>query len=219
MEDEPTTSLDLTSKTFDGKKAIYSDTIDGQLSEAKVYDSVEQCIAGIYGKDKKPPPKKDNNGESSEEVVERRFLPQQMPVASDRKAFRHVLTRMDEFTTGPLGTIRKWSDEKVKVKVWTRGINEIRGFLTGFIEAFDKHWNLALVDVDEHFNRKRKRKTYSSGEKMKKKLVPADLPVQFKIGTSIMRIIRIQGNYEVCVRHVPQVLVRGEQIAMIGIAQ
>jgi small nuclear ribonucleoprotein (snRNP)-like protein len=31
--------------------------------------------------------------------------------------------------------------------------------LTGFIEAFDKHWNIALRDVDEVFCRKRKIKS------------------------------------------------------------
>ena len=55
---------------------------------------------------------------------------------------------------------RKWKEEKIKVKVWTRGIDKIRGFATGFIVAFDKHWTLALTDVDEHFNRHRSRKTY-----------------------------------------------------------
>lgn len=106
--------------------------------------------------------------------------------------------------------------EKTRVKVWTRGLDEIRGFATGYIAAFDKHWNLALTDVDEHFNRLRSRKAYSGTEKSKPKLVPRDLPVELKVGSSLMRVLRIQGKHEVCVRHVPQVLLKGEHIVMVA---
>jgi len=210
---ESSHNMDPSPEQFDCMKAIYSESAECKLSEAKVYDSVEQCIAGIFGRDKK---KTKDRDESEHEVLERRFLPEQMPVKVERKPFRHVLLRMEEFTHGPLATIKKWSEEKVKVKVWTRGINEIRGVLTGFVVAYDKHWNLALVDVDEHFNRPRKRKTYFSEQKLKRKLLPSDLPLQMKYGSSAMKIIKIQGKYEVCVRHVPQILLRGEQVAMIG---
>ena len=40
------------------------------------------------------------------ERVERRFLPEQMPVAVKRTEFRNVLTRMAEFQDGPLGKLR-----------------------------------------------------------------------------------------------------------------
>ena len=31
----------------------------------------------------------------------------------------------------------------------------VRGVATGFIVAFDKHWNLAMKDVEEQFTRRR----------------------------------------------------------------
>lgn len=108
-----------------------------------------------------------------------------------------------------------WQREKTRIKVWTRDMNNIRGFCTGFISAFDKHWNLALRDVDENFNRPRSRKTYSSST-MKSILMPQDLPVEMKIGSSLLRVIKIENKFEVCVRHVPQVLLRGEHVVMIS---
>jgi len=204
--------LDPSSSEFNAKKAIYTRRIDGD--EGVCYDSVEQCISAIYNKDKKRENAKKDRKEP--EKLERKFLPEQMPVPVIRKEFRHVLTRMDEFKEGPLATLREWMLEKAKVKVLTRGLNQIRGFAIGYIQGFDKHWNLALSDVDEHFNRARRRKTFSTDSQCRRKLVPSDLPVEMRVGSSVMRILRIQGKYEVCVRHVPQVLLRGEHVVMVA---
>ena len=65
-------------------------------------------------------------------------------------------------------------------------------FVAGYIAAFDKHWNLALTDVDEHFNRKRSRKSYFSSGQPMRKLLPEDLPKEMKIGSSTLRILKIQ---------------------------
>jgi small nuclear ribonucleoprotein (snRNP)-like protein len=116
----------------------------------------------------------------------------------------------------------------VNVQVWTRGVNNIRGVAAGFLVAFDKHWNLALRDVDEEFTRKRSRKTLfscagdSSGGRPAvicgQKLMPCDLPVEVKVGggASLLRVVKIRGKFEVCVRHVAQVLLRGEHVVMVA---
>ncbi len=114
------------------------------------------------------------------------------------------------------------------MQVWTRGVSNIRGVASGFLVAFDKHWNLALRDVDEEFTRKRSRKTLfscagdSSGSRPAvrcgQKLMPRDLPVEVKVsgGTSLLRVVKIRGKFEVCVRHVAQVLLRGEHVVMVA---
>ena len=38
----------------------------------------------------------------------------------------------------------------------------VRGVATGFIVAFDKHWNLAMKDVEEQFTRRRTSKVSDS---------------------------------------------------------
>ena len=69
-----------------------------------------------------------------------------------------MLSRMGEFSSGPLSVLRRCMEEGLRVKVWTRGLSEVRGVTSGFVAAFDKHWNMALTDVDEQFTRNRSRK-------------------------------------------------------------
>ena len=35
-------------------------------------------------------------------------------------------------------------EEQKRVRVMVRGVDRIRGHVTGFLVAFDKHWNMAL---------------------------------------------------------------------------
>lgn len=84
----------------------------------------------------------------------RRFLPHQLPVYRPRKEHPNTITLMDS-VEGPLSVLRRVMAEKTRIKIWTRNEKGFRGLLTGFVEAFDKHWNLALRDVDEQFVRKK----------------------------------------------------------------
>ena len=74
-------------------------------------------------------------------MLERQFLPEQMPVATrGERQFRNVVRRMEEFTSrsGPLFVLKQCRDNKTRVRVWTRGVAGVRGVATGFIAAFDK---------------------------------------------------------------------------------
>ncbi|CAG7680432.1 unnamed protein product [Allacma fusca] len=104
----------------------------------------------VKGNDPKP--------SSSSDVVYpmpgRKFLPHQMPVYRPPKQHPNVLTVMEDIK-GPLSAIRDAMKNKRRVKVWTRNVTGIRGFCTAWVVAFDHHWNLALRDVHEIFQRKR----------------------------------------------------------------
>ncbi|XP_028967081.1 uncharacterized protein LOC100908975 [Galendromus occidentalis] len=69
---------------------------------------------------------------------------------SARKKQHTVLTKIsDQWTRGPISILHKALTNKLRVKVWVRSHSTVRSILTGFVAAFDKHLNLALVDVDE----------------------------------------------------------------------
>jgi len=64
----------------------------------------------------------------------------------------NILQRMrTAYKDSPLEDLSHCVDEKRKVKVWTRNYKEVRGVMTGYLLAFDKHWNLVLRDIDEVF--------------------------------------------------------------------
>jgi hypothetical protein len=60
---------------------------------------------------------------------------------------------------GPMAFFSKCMAEGVKIKVVTRDAHHVKGYAVGTLVAHDKHWNLAMVDVTETFNRKRFPKT------------------------------------------------------------
>ena len=132
---EPSTS------SFSGLRAIYDPEYETE-SGTKVHDNVERCVAFLEGRWRQKPDKAKEKVEAeSEPVLQRQFLPEQMAVASrGRKQFRHVLKRMEEFTStsGPLFMLKQFREEKTRVKVWTRGVAGVRGVTSGFIAAFDK---------------------------------------------------------------------------------
>lgn len=96
--------------------------------------------------------------------------------------------------------------------------------MTGFIEAFDKHWNIVLIDVFEMW--KRKKYHYSS-----KAVIPnddnngSDDKAQLETCLQRLRCLNItipalnvksiNRKQVECSRNISKLLIRGEQIAII----
>ncbi|XP_045137242.1 U7 snRNA-associated Sm-like protein LSm11 [Portunus trituberculatus] len=96
--------------------------------------------------------------------VERKFTAEQGLIrGKGPKRMRNVITRMDEMK-GPLALLTQCRDNSTRVKVYTRNHSEVRGVLTGYVVAFDKHWNLALRDVDEVFQKRLRCKAPALGD-------------------------------------------------------
>ncbi len=55
------------------------------------------------------------------------------------------------FNAGPLGALRVMCEAKERVRVTTRRVDGVRGTVTGILRAFDRHWNLLLLDAEEEF--------------------------------------------------------------------
>ena len=236
MQNNSEDHLEPGSSSFKPLTAIYDPNFDGS-DALKTHDNLEQCVAFIEGRWRsKPEAKKDSAQPTAPVRLERQFLPEQMPVAGRRrKPFRHVLSRLAECRTGPMSVLRDCVETGARVKVWTRGPTSVRGVMTGFIVAFDKvgfclterkylvhisvscqHWNLALTDVDEQFSRRRARKVAVKGGTEPRTGQADGEQREFKVGDSQFRIIKVKKKVEICVRHTPQVLLRGEHVVMVS---
>lgn len=83
-----------------------------------------------------------------------------------------------------------------------------------YVTAFDKHWNLALEDVDEQWIRKKKRKLLPT---IKLTRTPTKSKIHHNYPIPEIEIVASDGKTETCRRHVKQLLVRGEQVALIAL--
>jgi len=54
---------------------------------------------------------------------------------------------------GPLALLKSLFFKKCRVKVLIRRAAGVRGICTGFLRAFDKHFNMFMVDVNEEYSR------------------------------------------------------------------
>ncbi|KAM6923993.1 U7 snRNA-associated Sm-like protein LSm11 [Xenentodon cancila] len=73
------------------------------------------------------------------------------PRRRKQKVQKNVLTRMPLCQGSPLGELYRCIQERIRVKVHIRSFKGLRGVCSGFIVAFDKFWNMAMVDVDETY--------------------------------------------------------------------
>ncbi|KAM4732347.1 U7 snRNA-associated Sm-like protein LSm11 [Anableps anableps] len=68
-----------------------------------------------------------------------------------QKPPKNVLTRMSLCKGSPLGELHRCVEERIRVRVHIRTFKGLRGVCSGFVVAFDKFWNMAMVDVDETY--------------------------------------------------------------------
>lgn len=52
---------------------------------------------------------------------------------------------------GPMSLLRSFYTRRMRVHITIRGSHAIRSILSGYLLAFDKHWNMILHDVDESY--------------------------------------------------------------------
>ncbi|KRT82194.1 hypothetical protein AMK59_3203, partial [Oryctes borbonicus] len=140
-------ALDFFSDKFDPLKALNTPGLQPPVVAARtfdnlsLYESKQKSADSNGGKTKR----QEKAKETEPAMPERRWLPHQLLVPGKKKKRKDVLTRMANIT-GPLKILNKCIEEKLLVKVWTRNASEVRGYCTGYVTAFDKHWNLALKE-------------------------------------------------------------------------
>ncbi|XP_070159332.1 U7 snRNA-associated Sm-like protein LSm11 [Polyergus mexicanus] len=203
MADESDTSdesLDAGSDKFDPLKALYSPKMRIEPS-APIYDNISKFEAMMKGINVLTKSSKSTVPESSRQ----RFLPHQEPVPRQRRERKNVLLKMQK-TIGPLGMLHGCMEKRIRIRVYTRNARGIRGHVEAYVAAFDKHWNLALEDCFEVWSRKVKRKAPALGDAVKVEAAGNGIP---------KTVVRKERKTETLERHVPQMLLRGEQVAII----
>ena len=111
--------------------------------------------------------------------------------------------------------LKKYMDEKIKVKVYTRKKNGIRGFMTGYIEVFDRHWNLALVDVEETWKKRKKRLMENKVSHLGEPQDCSDLLARMRINVPDVKAKSLDRKYVECTRKMPKLFIRGEQVVLV----
>ncbi|XP_034545253.1 U7 snRNA-associated Sm-like protein LSm11 [Notolabrus celidotus] len=170
--DDGADKIDVCSDNFDPLMALYSPTVPLPFPNVKCFNNVsayESFLKGGRGRAKPEnvekrrqkamkgvvdperiarlkrlmvnnPVKESEEGESSSAPRRRRQKPQ-----------KNVLTRMPLCKGSPLGELYRCVQERIRVKVHIRTFKGLRGVCSGFVVAFDKFWNMAMVDVDETY--------------------------------------------------------------------
>ncbi|XP_016150597.1 U7 snRNA-associated Sm-like protein LSm11 [Sinocyclocheilus grahami] len=170
-EDDIETKLDISSDKFDPLLALYSPQVPLPYPNIKCFNNIAEYESFMKGGRGRAKPenvekrlRKAQKGKADPERIERlKRLMVNNPVEEEgegsgakrpprqRKAAKNVLTRMPLHTGSPLGELNRCVQEKIRVKVHIRTFKGLRGVCSGFVVAFDKFWNLAMVDVDETY--------------------------------------------------------------------
>jgi len=128
---------------------------------------------------------------------------------------RYMAKLADDAAQGPMAALGRFAAANDRVEVRTRGIDRVRGVCTGFLVAFDKYWNLVLVDVDEKFVRRRRGKQTLDGPVTEGPRLEDGMRTE-RMGDSLVLIRQTKRKTLVCERHVAQLLVRGEHVVAVS---
>ncbi|XP_059620101.1 U7 snRNA-associated Sm-like protein LSm11 [Phlebotomus argentipes] len=225
-EDEITRKTDPESEHFDPIFALYAEKIPYIDSTVPKFDNLaifegKLKAAGSLEVDLSMQERKDKPSTAASASTStagniRRFLPEQEMVKGYKRAkhTKNVLNITQNFK-GPLKQLHEFMEEKQRVKIYIRHNHGIRGYVTGVIEMFDKHWNIVLTDVEEFYKRRKYNYTGKGGvfdnpgEDCSERLKELGIALPEVTVKSINR-----KNVE-CRRRIPNILLRGEQIALV----
>uniref|UniRef100_A0AAV2MKX4 Sm domain-containing protein n=1 Tax=Knipowitschia caucasica TaxID=637954 RepID=A0AAV2MKX4_KNICA len=161
---------DVCSEKFDPMLALYSPTVTLPFPNALCLNNLaayESALKGSRARGAKPENverrrRKAMKGVADPERIERlKKLMVNNPVDPESsgaqrgrrksKPVKNVLTRMTVCEGSPLGELYRYIQERIRVRVHIRTFKGLRGICSGFIVAFDRFWNMAMVDVDETY--------------------------------------------------------------------
>lgn len=121
-----------------------------------------------------------------------------------------------ENTKGPIALLNKFKSNRTRVKIYIRKEHGIRGTISGFIEAFDKHFNVALVDCIEVWKRRKFKFSDNSVALLGQPVDCSQLLRSMGIKVPEIATKSIDRKVVQCTRRFPQLMIRGEDVILIG---
>ncbi|CAI9586359.1 unnamed protein product [Staurois parvus] len=168
-EDEaPDSCLDVSSESFDPLIALYSPRTPLPFPNVRCFNNLAEYESFLRGggrargraegpkkakKGRKPAPDPERVERLKKLMVTKPEEEGKRPPRRRKKTPKNVLTRMPLNEGGPLGVLYRCVQERLKVNVHIRTFKGLRGVCSGFVVAFDKFWNMAMVDVDETYRK------------------------------------------------------------------
>lgn len=147
--------------------------------------------------------------------VQLHFIPAPVYRGPKAKFKRDLFVKMEK-AKGPIALLNKFKINRTRVKIFVRKEKGIRGFITGLIEAFDKHFNILLVDCIEVW---RRRKFKFSDNSVALLGQPQDCSQLLKsMGIKVPEISAKsldRKNVE-CTRKIKQLMIRGEDVVLVS---
>ncbi|KAJ7524771.1 hypothetical protein O6H91_17G020500 [Diphasiastrum complanatum] len=159
MADPPTLppSLDFLSPDFDALEALHTKGLQPPNPRVRPLDNLASCrrllpqelpesLANVAVK----APRSAESIAAQARAEARTSLLQEKAAAKARqiKILDAIAEKLDK---GPLALLAACYKNQTQIQVWTRHTHGVRGILTGFLVAFDKHLNMVLKDVDEEY--------------------------------------------------------------------
>jgi Small nuclear ribonucleoprotein (snRNP) homolog len=118
--------------------------------------------------------------------------------------------------SGPLSLLHSIHVKRQRVRVTIRYVDCMRGILTGYLIAFDKHMNMLLRDVDEVYTSRITK--VLEGEDMTKSELELERRkcIEYAmVKEKTSSCFAVNRRVKVGKRHLPQILVRGDNVVSI----
>lgn len=207
--------VDFFSDKFDPLVALQTPNLKVPCPSAKTHDNIEKYDSQQKRLQNMLPQRQPVVRQVNKDIeIQRAWLPHQLPVqVKNVRNYTDFFTKMSTIN-GPLSYLKECVDKRLQVKVFTRNASDIRGYCLGYLVVFDKHWNVLLQDVTEVWTRKKKRKLLPTPSGITNENIqrPSNVVVpKITITDSTKKT-------QTCQRSVKQLLIRGEQIAIISVS-
>ncbi|XP_063301421.1 U7 snRNA-associated Sm-like protein LSm11 [Pelobates fuscus] len=166
-EDIAACRLDVSSESFDPLLALYTPHTPLPFPNVRCFNNLAEYESFLRGGGRgrargQGTKKASRKGKQAPdpgriERLKKLMLPEEEgatpPKPRRKKTPKNVLTRMPLHVGSPLGELNRCIQDRIRIKVHIRTFKGLRGVCSGFIIAFDKFWNMAMVDVDETYRK------------------------------------------------------------------